>query len=127
VARSRLTTPVSSRCRCRDDDPASDHHDLVVDRGAERGLRRRLAALARIALTGYLLQSILAVVVFFGFGAYGRTALLGEPILGMLAFVIGAWIVLLAFAPWWTSCFRAGPFEWLWRWGTCAVRPRMRA
>ncbi len=100
---------------------------LVVDRGAERGLRRRLAALGRIALTGYLLQSILAQVVFFGFGAYGRTALLGEPILGMLAFVVGVWIVLLVFAPWWTSRFRAGPFEWLWRWGTYGVRPRMRA
>jgi len=100
---------------------------LVVDRGAERGLRARLAALGRIALTGYLLQSMLAAVVFFGFGAYGRTALLGEPILGMLVFTVGVWVVLLAFAPWWTSRFRAGPFEWLWRWGTYGVRPRMRA
>jgi uncharacterized protein len=96
---------------------------LVVDRGAERGIRRRLAALGRIALTGYLLQSILALVVFFGFGAYGRTALLGEPILGMLAFTLGVWVVLLAFAPWWTARFRSGPFEWLWRWGTYGVRP----
>ncbi len=99
---------------------------LVVDRGAERGIRRRLAALGRIALTGYLLQSILAQVVFFGFGAYGRVALLGEPILGMLAFVGGVWVVLLACAPWWTARFRYGPFEWLWRWGTYGVRPAMR-
>lgn len=96
---------------------------VVVDRGADRGIRRRLAALGRIALTGYLLQSILALVVFFGFGAYGRVALLGEPILGMLAFVVGVWVVLLAFAPWWTARFRYGPFEWLWRWGTYGVRP----
>jgi uncharacterized protein len=100
---------------------------IVVDRGAASGLRRRLAALGRIALTGYLLQSILALVVFFGFGAYGRTALLGEPILGMLAFVLGVWVVLLVLAPWWTARFRYGPFEWLWRWGTYGVRPRMRA
>jgi len=99
---------------------------VVVDRGAERGIRRRLAALGRIALTGYLLQSILALVVFFGFGAYGRLALLGEPILGMLAFVVSVWVALLAFAPWWTARFRYGPFEWLWRWGTYGVRPRMR-
>jgi len=96
---------------------------VVVDRGAERGIRRRLAALGRIALTGYLLQSILALVVFFGFGAYGRTSILGEPILGMLAFTLGVWVVLLAFAPWWTARFRSGPFEWLWRWGTYGVRP----
>ena len=99
---------------------------VVVNRGAERGIRRGLAALGRIALTGYLLQSILALVVFFGFGAYGRVALLGEPILGMLAFVVGVWVALLAFAPWWTARFRYGPFEWLWRWGTYGVRPRMR-
>jgi len=99
---------------------------IVVDRGADRGIRRRLAALGRIALTGYLLQSILAQVVFFGFGAYGRTALLGEPILGGLAFTFGVWVVLLAFAPWWTARFRAGPFEWLWRWGTYGGRPAMR-
>ena len=99
---------------------------VVVDRGAERGIRRRLAALGRIALTGYLLQSILALVVFFGFGAYGRVALLGEPILGMLAFVVSVWVALLAFAPWWTARFRYGPFEWLWRWGTYGVRPAMR-
>lgn len=95
--------------------------------GAQRGLRRRLAALGRIALTGYLLQSILAQVVFLGFGTYGSLALLGEPILGRLAFVLGVWIVLLGFAPWWTARFRYGPFEWLWRWGTYGVRPRMRA
>jgi len=99
---------------------------IVVDRGAERGLRRRLAALGRIALTGYLLQSILALVVFFGFGAYGRTALLGEPILGMLLFTSFVWVVLLTLAPWWTARFRYGPFEWLWRWGTYGVRPALR-
>jgi len=100
---------------------------IVVDRGAERGLRRRLAALGRIALTGYLLQSMLAVAVFFGLRLYGRTELLGETILGELAFVVGVWVVLLVLAPWWTARFRYGPFEWLWRWGTYGVRPRMRA
>lgn len=100
---------------------------IVVDRGAERGIRRRLAALGRIALTGYLLQSILSQVVFLGLGRYGRTEVLGEPILGMLVFVVGVWVVLLVFAPWWTARFRMGPFEWLWRWGTYGVRPRLRA
>ena len=99
---------------------------VVVDRGAARGLRRRLEALGRIALTGYLLQSMLAQVVFFGLGRYGRIAILGEPILGMLAFTLAVWIVLLAFAPWWTARFRFGPFEWLWRWGTYGARQALR-
>jgi len=100
---------------------------IVIDRGAERGLRRRLAALGRIALTGYLLQSILAVAAFLGLRLYGRTELLGEVILGELAFVAVVWTVLLTFAPWWTARFRYGPCEWLWRWGTYGVRPQMRA
>lgn len=99
---------------------------LVVDRGATRGIRRRLAALGQIALTGYLLQSLLALVVFFGFGRYGQVAVAGEPILGMLLFVVGVWSVLLLVAPWWTARFRYGPFEWLWRWGTYGLRPTMR-
>ena len=100
---------------------------LVVDRGADRGLRRRLAALGRIALTGYLLQSMLAVAVFLGLRLYGRTELLGEVLLGELAFVAVVWTLLLLLAPWWTARFRYGPFEWLWRWGTYGVRPQMRA
>ncbi len=99
---------------------------LVVDRGADRGLRRRLAALGRIALTGYLLQSVLALVVFLGLGRYGRLEVLGEPVLGQLLFVVGVWAALLLFAPWWTARFRHGPVEWLWRWGTYGARPRMR-
>lgn len=100
---------------------------LVVDRGADRGLRRRLAALGRIALTGYLLQSMLAVAVFLGLRLYGRTELLGEVLLGEIAFVAVVWTLLLLLAPWWTARFRYGPFEWLWRWGTYGVRPEMRA
>ncbi|MEX2532683.1 MAG: DUF418 domain-containing protein [Nitriliruptoraceae bacterium] len=99
---------------------------VVVDRGVTRGIYRRLAALGQIALTGYLSQSMLALLVFFGLSRYGQVALFGESILGMLVFVGGVWTVLLIFAPWWTARFRYGPFEWLWRWGTYGVRPRMR-
>jgi uncharacterized protein len=99
---------------------------LVVDRGADRGLRRRLAALGRIALTGYLAQSVLALVVFLGLRRYGDVAVLGEPALGRLLFVAGVWAVLLTAAPWWTARFRYGPVEWLWRWGTYGRRPALR-
>jgi uncharacterized protein len=84
------------------------------------------AGLLPADVAALLSRDELALVVFFGSGAYGRVALLGEPILGMLAFVGGVWVVLLACAPWWTARFRYGPFEWLWRWGTYGVRPVMR-
>ena len=95
-------------------------------RGTNGALTRRLAALGQIALTGYLMQSIAAVLVFFVFARYGNTAIFGEPILGMLAFVIGVWVVLLLLAPLWTARFTYGPFEWLWRWATYGSRPAFR-
>lgn len=99
---------------------------LVLNKGATSGIRRRLGALGRIALTGYLLQSIASFIVFFGFRQYGRFNTFSEPLLLELVFVAGVWTALLLFAPWWTARFRFGPFEWLWRWGTYGTRPLLR-
>ncbi|GGI03493.1 hypothetical protein GCM10011354_04320 [Egicoccus halophilus] len=85
------------------------------------GVPRPLAAVGRTALTGYLLQSLLALVVFTGFSRYGQwgaTASLGV--------VVGIWGVLLVLAPWWLRHFRFGPAEWLWRWLTYGRRPALR-
>lgn len=94
---------------------------LGLDRGVHRGLRRRLAALGSIALTGYLSQSALALLVFGGLRLYGRLGALGE-----LVVVAGIWTVLLLAAPWWTSRYRFGPVEWVWRSLTYGVRPPLR-
>lgn len=94
---------------------------LGLDRGVDRGLRRRLAALGSIALTGYLAQSALALLVFGGLRLYGRLGALGE-----LAVVVGIWTVLLLAAPWWTSRYRFGPVEWVWRSLTYGARPPLR-
>lgn len=79
---------------------------LGLDRGVDHGLRRRLVALGSIALTGYLAQSALALLVFGGLRLYGRLGALGE-----LVVVAGIWTVLLIAAPWWTSRYRFGPVE----------------
>lgn len=97
-----------------------------AQRGTTGALARRLAALGQIALTGYLMQSIAAVLIFFVFTRFDNTAIFGEPILGMLAFVAGVWVVLLLLAPLWTARFTSGPFEWLWRWATYGSRPAFR-
>lgn len=99
---------------------------VVTRVGTNGWLTARLAALGQIALTGYLTQSIAALVVFFGFRRYGQTTLFGEPILGMLVFVIGVWVLLLVAAPLWTRRFAYGPFEWVWRYGTYGTRPLFR-
>lgn len=75
-------------------------------------IRRRLAAVGRMALSNYLIQSIICTFIFYGwglgyFGVFSRAEL--------WLFVIGIWLVQLFYSPLWLSRFRFGPFEWLWR------------
>jgi len=71
-----------------------------------------LAAVGRMALSNYLLQTLFAVLIFYGFGLglYGQVG----PALGvMLACLIFPVQVLLSV--WWLHRFCFGPAEWLWR------------
>jgi uncharacterized protein len=74
------------------------------------GAPRPLAAVGRMALSGYLLQSLLALLVFAGLGLYGQLAMATS-----LVAVAGIWLVLLVVSTWWTGRFRFGPAEWAWR------------
>lgn len=85
---------------------------LLCRAGAGQAVRRRLAAVGRMALTNYLAQSILCGFVFYGFGLglYGR--LTGYE---LYAVVLAVWAVELAWSPWWLGRFGLGPCEWAWR------------
>lgn len=76
---------------------------------------RRLAILApagRMALTNYLLQSVVGTLVFhgYGLGLYGEV-----PRAWQVVFVAGVFAIQLAVSAWWLERFRHGPAEWLWR------------
>jgi uncharacterized protein len=86
------------------------------------GASRRLAGIGRMALTAYLAQSVLTLVVFAGFGLYDA---LGSAA-GLLV-VVGIWALLLVVCPVWVRHFRYGPVEWLWRTATYGQRQPMRA
>lgn len=86
------------------------------------GVLRPLAAVGRMALTAYLLQSVLALLVFAGFGFYDR---LGTA--QAMLVVLGIWAVLLVVCPLWLRAFRFGPVEWLWRMWTYGARQPLRA
>ena len=86
------------------------------------GASRRLAGIGRMALSAYLLQSVLALLVFAGFGWYDR---LGSA--QALVVVLGIWAVLLVACPAWMRRFRFGPAEWLWRSLTYGRRQPLRA
>lgn len=85
---------------------------LMCKRGAPRWLLGALAAVGRMALSCYLLETIICTAIFYGhgLGLFGRVERTGQ-----LGVVLGVWAVLLAGAPLWLRFFRFGPFEWLWR------------
>lgn len=77
--------------------------------------RRRLApfgAVGRMALSNYLLQSVLCTLLFYsyGLGLFGRVgpALLLIPTLAIYA-------LQPVSSAWWLRRYRFGPCEWLWR------------
>ena len=85
---------------------------LLAQRPVWRERLRPLAAAGRMALTNYLLQSIVCTTLFYGygFGLFGRV-----PRATQVLLVLAIWIGNLAFSTWWLSRFRFGPAEWLWR------------
>lgn len=85
---------------------------LAVKRGALPRVRRALAAVGQMALSNYLLHSILASVLFlgWGFGLAGRLDYAEQ-----LVYVAAVWAVQLGLSPIWLARYRFGPAEWLWR------------
>ena len=81
-----------------------------------------LAPLGRMALTNYLLQTVICCIVFYGYGlgqwGMGRAA--------QLVFVAVVCVAQVAFSHWWLARFRYGPMEWLWRGFTYRKTPPWR-
>lgn len=82
---------------------------------------RRLASVGRMAVSNYLLQSLLATAVFYGLGLYGTLSLEVAMLL-----VVAIWTINLLWSLPWLKRFRYGPVEWLWRAGTYGRLPAMR-
>ncbi len=89
--------------------------------------RVRLAWLApagRMALSNYLLQSVVCTLVFYG---YGLGLFERLPRLWQVPFALALFGAQVLLSRWWLSRYRFGPAEWLWRWLTYGRRPPMRA
>lgn len=71
-----------------------------------------LSAVGRLALTNYLLQTLVCTTIFYGhgLGLFGRVQRIGQ-----LGIVAGVWALQLALSPLYLKHFRIGPAEWLWR------------
>ena len=83
---------------------------ILWNQGSDNWLKRRLRAVGRMALTNYLAQSILGVLVL--------SVVLSDVTVnraGVLLFVLAVWAVQLWWSQTWLDRFRFGPAEWLWR------------
>ena len=80
----------------------------------------RLAAVGRMALTNYLMQSLICTTLFYGYGCglFGRLNYAWQ-----LVVVIAIWVLQLLVSPWWLKRHPFGPAEWFWRRLTYRARP----
>lgn len=75
-------------------------------------LKTSLSAVGKMALTNYIMHSLICMVVFtgVGFGLFGKLQRYE-----LLYVVFSIWIFQLILSPIWLTYFHYGPMEWLWR------------
>lgn len=74
--------------------------------------QQQLAVLGRMALTNYIMQNVIGVMLFYGYGL----ALMGKVPYASIPLIAAS--ILLAqwtFSRWWLARMAQGPLEWLWR------------
>jgi uncharacterized protein len=85
---------------------------LIAKKTIWHALQTRLAAVGRMAFTNYILQSVIATGLFYGygFGLFGAVERWGQFLIVLIIWAFQLWM-----SPVWLSKFRFGPLEWLWR------------
>jgi uncharacterized protein len=86
---------------------------MLICKSAKSGkLSIRLAAVGRMALTNYLMQTVICTSIFYGhgLGLFGQVERWGQILI-----VLGVWAIQLLVSPVWLRYFQYGPAEWLWR------------
>jgi uncharacterized protein len=85
---------------------------LLFAKGKAANLVKFLSPVGRMALTNYLMHSLITSILFmgWGFGLFGKLEIWQGMLLTVIIFT---WQIPLS--RWWLSRFRFGPVEWLWR------------
>jgi uncharacterized protein len=85
---------------------------LLVEAAPGSIAARAVANLGRLALTNYLMQTILATTLFYywGFGLFGEVS--PAETVGI---VLAIYAFQIVFSAVWLRVFRIGPAEWVWR------------
>jgi uncharacterized protein len=99
---------------------------VAFESGRLRAVLAPFAWVGRMALTNYLMQSLVIGFVLFGVGP--GLALAGKiGTSAIFAIVCAFFIVQMLISRWWLSRFAQGPAEWLWRALTYETLPGRRA
>lgn len=96
---------------------------LICQSGALAGLQKRLAAVGQMALSNYILHSLVYGFVFYGYGLNLYNKLERYQLYYV---VLAMWIFSLAVSPLWLARYQFGPLEWVWRSLTYWQRQPMR-
>ncbi len=85
---------------------------LLAQMQALKKFLNLFANVGRMALTNYIMQTVLSSLFFFGFGL----GYFGEfQAKGLLAFVVCIWIIQITYSTIYLRYFQMGPLEWLWK------------
>lgn len=86
-------------------------------------LKTALAAVGKMALTNYLMHSVICMLIFtgVGFGLFGQLERFQ-----LLYVVFAIWVVQLILSPIWLKYFQFGPMEWVWRSLSYQQKPSFR-
>jgi uncharacterized protein len=95
---------------------------MLIDRRPSLPFLPPIAAVGRMALTNYLMQSLIATTIFYGYGL-GLGGTVGR--LGTIGIALLIFAAQILFSVLWLGFFRYGPVEWLWRSLTYGVRQPM--
>ena len=95
----------------------------IIQTSIGKRILNYLIPMGRMALSNYLCQTIIMVVIFynFGFNLFGKIGLIPTAVIAMLILVLQ-----IIFSNIWLRHFRFGPFEWLWRSLTYKKRIKIR-
>jgi uncharacterized protein len=85
---------------------------LLYQGGCCRSLFRKLEAVGQMALTNYVMHSVICTLFFFG---YGLNYFAELDFYQIYFVVLAIWFLQLLVSPLWLKFFLFGPLEWLWR------------
>ena len=88
---------------------------LLINMEGPGRFMNRLVPVGRMGLSVYVMQSLMGVFIFYGYGFNQLLSMSGTLSLGVGVLIFAS---LTGFSHWWFRRYKFGPLEWIWRSGT---------